>query len=329
MKRNMRLIVLGLSLILCLTLSVTGGFAKSDYPNKPITLVCQFAAGGSTDLIGRALATVASKYLGQPVVVENKPGASGTIGTHYVLTSKPDGYTLLTTSSGNFTSTPLTQQVPYDPIKDVKHIFNVSEHAIVFVVNADSPWKTVEEFAAYVKQNPGKLHYGQNSPGGATHMAMEMFRKAAKLDMKMIPYGSGGAEVVAALLGKHVDCAVFHPQEVGEHIKQGKLRALTVFSNKRLVSFPDIPTAKEKGYKVVLTVPKGISGPAKLPSDVVKKLHDAFKQAMNDPEFIEITKKIGENEYLSYMSGPEISKYLNEMYYDMEPLIKELGLYKK
>lgn len=103
MKRNMRLIILSVGLILCLALTITGGFAKTtDYPNKPITLVCQFAAGGSTDLIARALANVASKYLGQPIVVENKPGASGTIGTHYVLTSKPDGYTLLTTSSGFF-----------------------------------------------------------------------------------------------------------------------------------------------------------------------------------------------------------------------------------
>ena len=132
------------------------------FPTKPITLVCQFAAGGSTDLLARALASSASKLLGQPVVVENKVGASGTIGTDYVLKSKPDGYTLLTTSTGNFTSTPLVQKVPYDPNKDVKHIINIATHQIILVVHADSPWKTLEEFVAYVKANPGNVKYGQN-----------------------------------------------------------------------------------------------------------------------------------------------------------------------
>ncbi|MBV5336449.1 MAG: tripartite tricarboxylate transporter substrate binding protein, partial [Deltaproteobacteria bacterium] len=185
--------------------------AKKDapkFPTKPITLVCQFAAGGSTDLLARALASSAAKLLGQPVVVENKVGASGTIGTDYVLKSKPDGYTLLTTSTGNFTSTPLVQKVPYDPNKDVKHIINIATHQIILVVHADSPWKTLEEFVAYVKANPGKVKYGQNSPGGTTHMAMESFRKAAGLDMKMVPFGGGASEVVAALLGKHVEALI-------------------------------------------------------------------------------------------------------------------------
>ena len=299
------------------------------FPTKPITLVCQFAAGGSTDLLARALASSASKLLGQPVVVENKVGASGTIGTDYVLKSKPDGYTLLTTSTGNFTSTPLVQKVPYDPNKDVKHIINIATHQIILVVHADSPWKTLEEFVAYVKANPGKVKYGQNSPGGTTHMAMESFRKAAGLDMKMVPFGGGASEVVAALLGKHVDVAVMHPQEAGEHAVTGTLKPLTVFAEKRIKTMPNVPTAKEKGFNVVMGVTKGISGPAGLPDDIAVKLHYTFKKVMDDPEFKAAAKKTGDLDYLEYMSGADTSAFLQNMYKTMDPLIKELGLDKK
>jgi len=301
----------------------------ANYPTKPITLVTGFGAGGATDLLARAMASSLTKQLGQPVVVENKPGASGTIGTDYVLKSKPDGYTLLATSSGNFTSTPMVQGAPYDPNKDVKHIITVANHPILLLVHADAPWKTVEEFVAYVKENPGKVKYGQNSPGGTAHMAMEMFRKAAGLDMKMVPHGGGGSESIAALLGKHVEVGIMHPQEVAEHIKSGKMRALVVFSEKRLTSMPDVPTAKEKGYNVVLGVPKGIAGPANLPDDVAKKIHDAAKKMMEEEDFKAAAKKTGDLDYLDYMSGEDTAKLLQKMYKDMEPLITELGLKKK
>lgn len=308
--------------------SAKDGKKDTSYPTKPITLVCQFAAGGATDLLGRALANSVSKHLGQPVVVENKVGASGTIGTDNVLKAKPDGYTLLTTSTGNFTSTPLVQAVPYDPDKDVRHIINIATQPIMLVVPADSQWKTIDEFVAYVKQNPGKVKYGQNSPGGTTHMAMEMLRKAAALDMKMVPFGGGAMEVVAALLGKHVEVATVQPSEVEEHVKQGKLRVLVMFSEKRVKVFPDVPTAKEKGYNVVLGVTKGISGPAGLPDDIVKKLHDAFKKTMDDEDFKAAAKKTGDIDYLDYMSGDDTAKLFQKMTKDMEPLIKELGLSK-
>jgi tripartite-type tricarboxylate transporter receptor subunit TctC len=332
-KRLCWVLVLGI----CIALALTGcGSANKEakkeqpgYPTKSITLVCQFAAGGSTDLLGRALASSVTKHLGQPVVVENKPGASGTIGTDYALKAKPDGYTLLTTSTGNFTSTPLIQSVPYDPNKDVRHIINIATHPIILVVNAASPWKTVEEFVAYVKQNPGKLKFGQNTPGGTTHMAMESFRKAAGLDMKMVPFGGGGAEVVAALLGKHVDVAVVHPQEVSEHLSKGTLKALVVYSENRIKTLPDVPTGKEKGYNVIMGVTKGISGPAGMPDDVVKKLHDAFKKVMDEEDFKVAAKKTGDLEYLDYMSGEDTAKFLQNMYKAMDPLITELGLKKK
>jgi tripartite-type tricarboxylate transporter receptor subunit TctC len=320
-------------LVFALALSGCGGAkevkqAQPNYPAKPVSLVVQFASGGSSDLLGRAMASTVSKHLGQPVVVENKPGASGTIGTDYVLKSKPDGYTLLTTSTGNFTSTPLVQSVPYDPNKDVRHIINIATHPILFVVNSESQWKTIDEFVAYVKQNPGKVKYGQNAPGGATHMAVEMFRKAAGLDMKMVPYAGGTAEVLTAILGKHVEAGIMHPQEAGEYIKQGTVRVLFSFSEKRLKSMPDVPTAKEKGYNVVLGVTKGIAGPAALPEAVVKKIHDAFQKMMEDDAFKAAATGTGDIDYLDYMTGEDTAKLLQKQYKDMEPLIKELGLAK-
>jgi tripartite-type tricarboxylate transporter receptor subunit TctC len=173
------------------------------------------------------------------------------------------------------------------------------------------------------------VKYGQNSPGGTTHMAMESFRKAAGLDMKMVPYGSGASEVVAAILGKHVDVGVMHPQEAGDHLKQGKLRVLTVFTEQRLKSLPDVPTAKEKGYNVVIAATKGISGPANLSDEVVKQLHDAFKKAMEDEDFKALAKNTGDLEFLDYKNGEDTTKFLQNMYKEMEPLVKELGLQKK
>jgi tripartite-type tricarboxylate transporter receptor subunit TctC len=333
-SRKLACFVLSFILVAALTVAGCGSRATDtnkevQYPAKSITLIAGFGAGGATDLLARAMASSVSKHLGQPVVVENKPGASGTIGTDYVLKSKPDGYTLLATSSGNFTSTPMVQGAPYDPQKDVRHIITIANHPILLLVHADAAWKTIEEFIMYVKQNPGKVKYGQNSPGGTAHMALEMFRKAAGLDMKMIPHGGGGAESIAALLGKHVEVGIMHPQEVAEHIKTGKMRALVVFSEKRLLAMPDVPTAKEKGYNVVLGVPKGIAGPASLPDDVVKKIHDAFKKMMDDEDFKAAAKKTGDFDCLEYMSGDDTAKTLQKMYKDMNPLITELGLKKK
>ncbi|MBE0602170.1 MAG: hypothetical protein IH611_00890, partial [Deltaproteobacteria bacterium] len=170
---------------------------------------------------------------------------------------------------------------------------------------------------------------GQNSPGGTTHMAMEAFRKQAKLDMKMVPYGGGASEVVTALLGKHVDVGVIHPQEGKEFVAAGKLRPLVIFSKKRAKALPDVPTAIEKGYEVDIAVTKGISGPAGLPDDIVKKLHDAFKKTMDDKDFLAAAKNTGDLEYLDYMDGKEITAFLQDMYNDLKPIIGELGLSKK
>ena len=318
------------------TSAASGGASKaadsgkaSGYPEKTITLICQFSAGGSSDLLNRALAEVASKQFGRPVVVENKPGGSGTIGTDYVLKSKPDGYTLLGTSSGNFTTTPIVQGAPYDPQKDVTHIINIAKHPISLVVNSSSPWKTLDDLVQYCKKNPGKLKFGQNAPGGTNHMAVQLLNKAAGIKTSMVPYGGGTADVITALLGNHVDAGAVHPQEVAQYLKSGKLRMLTVMSEKRMESLPDVPTAKELGYDIVVEVNKGISGPAGMPADVVKTIHDKFKATMEDPKFIELAKKTGDAEFLAYEDGAGLTKDPDKMRSDFSPMLEELGLVKK
>ncbi|TQI68375.1 tripartite tricarboxylate transporter substrate binding protein [Clostridium sp. KNHs216] len=302
---------------------------NSDYPKKTITLINQFAAGGSSDVLGRALASVVNKYIGATVMVENRPGGSGTIGTDYVLKSKPDGYTLLITSSGNFTTTPIVQGAPYDPVKDVKHIIGIESLPMAIVVNADSQWKTLEDLVNYCKENPGKLKAGAGVPGGTNHMAWQRFTKTAGIKTNEIPFGGGTSEATTSLLGNHIDASVLHPTEISEQLKGGKLRMLAIFSDEKLVDYPDVPTAKECGYDVVVQVNKGISGPAGLPDDIVQKIHDAFKQTMEDPEFIKIVQKTGDYNYLKYETGDELKTDLDKMRDDFSPLLKELGLEKK
>lgn len=302
---------------------------ESDYPKKTITLINQFAAGGSSDVLGRALASVVQKYLGQNVVVENKPGGSGTIGTDYVLKSKPDGYTLLITSSGNFTTTPIVSGAPYDPVKDVRHIIGIESLPMAIIVNADSKWKTLKDLVDDCKANPNKIKAGEGVPGGTNHMAWEQFAKAAGIKTTMVPFGGGTSEAITSLLGNHIDVSPLHPTETKEQLDGGKLRMLAVLTDERLKAYPDVPTAKECGYDVTVKVNKGISGPAGLPEDVVQKIHDAFKQTMEDPDFIKLAQKSGDYDYLKYETGDELKSDLDTMRTNFSPLLEELGLVKK
>lgn len=300
-----------------------------EYPTKTITLINQFAAGGSSDVIGRAMASVVSKYLGKDMVVENMTGGSGTIGTDFVLKSEPDGYTLLITSSGNFTTTPLVAGAPYDPVKDVRHIIGIESLPMAVFVNADSQWKTLEELVAYCKENPGKLKAGQGVPGGTNHMAWELFSKQAGITSTMVPFGGGTSEAIASLLGNHIEVSMLHPTESKEQLDAGKLRMLAVFSDDRLTNYPDVPTAKELGYDVTVEVNKGISGPAGIPDEIAKKIHDAVLQTMSDPDFIELVKKSGDYPYLKYRTGDELKGDLDKMRENFKPLLDELGLVKQ
>ncbi len=299
--------------------------SAESYPSKPMTLVVEYNAGGSTDMLGRAIASIIPKYMSQPMVVVNKPGGSGMIGVDYVLKSNPDGYTLGTTSSGPFTTVPLTQQSPYDPIEDVVFIANFTLGPIAICVPADAPWNDLNDLVKDAKANPGKLIYGQNAPGGTTHMAMETFRAAAGIDMKMIPYNSG-SEVAAALLGGHVNTGTLSPAEAAEHVKAGTLKMLGVFNAERMTDYPDVKTAVEQGYDVQIAVPKGVFAPAALDPAKIKMLEEALEKVYNDEEFVAIAKKIGLGPELYWMNMEDSQKFMSGMYNAMKPVVESLGL---
>ena len=328
MKKGIILILI-LAAVMVLPVWSKGKGEESDgaFPSKPITVVVEYNAGGSTDMLGRAIASIIPKYMSQPMIVVNKPGGSGMIGVDYVLKADADGYVLGTTSSGPFTTVPLTQKAPYDPLNDVQYIANFTLGPIAVCASADSPWNDLKDLVKDAKANPGKYIYGQNAPGGTTHIAMETFRSVSGIDMKMMPYNSG-SEVAAALLGGHVHTGTLSPAEAAEHVKAGTLKMLGVFNAKRMDAYPDVKTAVEQGYDVQIAVPKGIFAPVGLDADRVELLEDALEKVYNDDEFKAIVKKIGLAPELYWMNKEDTEKFMKGMYTAMQPVVKELGLAK-
>lgn len=329
MKKSIVVSIVTMWVMMSMMLVTSGGvWAEDTYPNKPITLSVPYGAGGSTDLLARSIASVMTKYLGQPVVVENWAGGGGIPGVNKTLKAKPDGYTIGMSSTGPFCSTVHIQDVPYDPLNDVQYVLNLSVHPVVLIVRADSPWQTLEDFVADVKANPQKYILGQNSPGGTTHIAMASFMKAAGLKLKMVPY-SNGAEEVAAILGGHVDCGPAHPTEVMEQVRAEKLRVLMAFQPERVSLFPDAPAAPELGYDIDVKVTKGIYVPKDVPADIAKVLHDGFKQALEDKDFLAVAAKIGEEPNLKYMTGEQLAQFQKDFYDTCREILQDLGMIKK
>ncbi len=324
------LIILLIAFMTTSMLLFAGGEAETaetadSYPSKPMTLIVEYDAGGSTDMLGRAISSIIPKYLDQPMIVVNKPGGSGMIGVDAVLKAKADGYTLGTTSSGPFTTVPLTQKAPYDPVNDVQFIANFTLGPIIVCASSEAPWNNLNDLVKDAKANPGKYIYGQNAPGGTTHIAMEIFRSTAEINMKMIPYNSG-SEVAAALLGGHVDTGTLSPAEAAEHVKAGSLKMLGVFNPGRMADYPDVPTALEQGYDVQVAVPKGIFAPVGIDADVATKLENALEKVFNDDEFKAIVKKIGLAPEIFWMNMADSQKFMKNLYDSMKPVVEELGL---
>ena len=259
-----------------------GTAQAQSFPAKPIKLVIAFPAGGPTDITMRALADNASKILGQPVIVENKPGAGGTLPAQALQTAQPDGYTLAQIPLGVF-RLPYTTKINWDPVKDISYVLNVTGYAFGLVVPADSPLKTWTHFVAWAKANPGKLSYGSTGTMTSPHLTMELIAQQLGLELLHVPY-KGSADLMQSILGGQImaaaDSTGFAPQ-----VEAGKLRVLNTWGAERLAKFPDAPTLKELGLNLVQNSPFGIGAPKGTPDAVVKRLHDAFKQAMEQESY--------------------------------------------
>ncbi|CAB3860847.1 tripartite tricarboxylate transporter substrate binding protein [Achromobacter mucicolens] len=268
------------------TLSLAGAAAaQATYPDRPIRLIVPFPPGGTSDVVGRIFAEALAKQIGQPVVVENRGGAGGTVGSRAVASAAPDGYTLLLgTSSTNGTNPAVYKNLPYDAVKDFTPVTQIIRVPGVIVVNKNFPAKDYASFTALIKGAPGKYSYASSGNGGATHMAMEYYKSLSGLDMMHVPYrGTGPAlnDVIAGQVPILWDTAASSMA----HIQSGNLRPIVVAAKSRLPQLPDVPTFAEVGlpdYDAEMW--NGLLAPAGLPKDVLAKLNDASRKALADKD---------------------------------------------
>jgi tripartite-type tricarboxylate transporter receptor subunit TctC len=254
------------------------------WPEKTVTVVVPFPAGGSSDQIARALATELQKRFGQPFVVENKPGATGSIGATAVKRAAPDGYTLLVTSLGPLVIVPHLITVPYDAAKDFDPLTVAVQAPNVLVVPASSPHKSVADVLAQLKKVPEKMTFGTSGNGSSDHLTTELFWQETGTKGIHVPY-KGGAPLVVDLLGGQIDASFTNINAIITQVKAGKLRALAVTGNKRSPLLPQVPTLAESGIKGVDVYSwQAVVAPKGLPADVRTKLHSAIIDALNDPQ---------------------------------------------
>lgn len=293
------------------------------FPNKPIKLVIAFPAGGPTDITMRSLADNASKVLGQAVIVENKPGAGGTLPAQNLQASAPDGYTLAQIPLGVF-RLPYTTKLTWDPVKDISYVINVTGYAFGLVVPADSPLRTWTHFVAWAKANPGKLSYGSTGTMTSPHLTMELIAQKLGLELLHVPY-KGSADLMQSILGGNImaaaDSTGFAPQ-----VEAGKLRVLNTWGAERLAKFPEAPTLKELGLDLVQNSPFGIGAPKGTPDAVVKRLHDAFKQAMEQESYKTALARY--DMVPMYMSTQGYKKFASDTFERERALVEKLGLAK-
>ena len=260
-------------------------WAEDKYPSKPITLICPYAPGGNADLRSRQIGKFLSQALGQPVLVDNKAGAGGNIGTGMIAQAKPDGYTI---GMGNFAplavNPSMFEKLTFDPAKDLTPICLIEKGPLVLMVRPDSRFKSVKDIVAAAKANPGKLTFASGGLGGSHHLSGELFKQIAGIDMTHVPY-KGGSLATVDLLGGQVDMMFEQMYSAAPNLRSGKLRGLAITSKVRSPLFPDIPTMQEAGVPgFEVQNWQGLIGPAHMPPAIVKLLNETCNKALADPE---------------------------------------------
>jgi len=296
-------------------------FAQEKYPAKPINFLIGFPAGGTTDVCARPLVNAASKILGQPIVVVNKPGGASAVAVATLKNEKPDGYTIGILGSGALLSQHM-RKVPYDTAKDFTPIMQYAVYLYGLAVQSESPWKTLAEFIEYARNNPGKIRYSTAGPGSPQHLVMERLALKEKIKWTHIPF-PGGGPAVTALLGGHVE-ATSQTTEWKAHVESGKLRLLAVYGEKRMIDFPNVPTLLDLGYGISGASLISIAGPKGISPQIVEILHGAFKKAMEDPDFLKASRQL--DQPIIYRSPEDLGKHLGKMNEEVGALVRSLGL---
>jgi len=293
------------------------------WPSQPVKLLIAFPAGGPTDITMRVLAENAAKLIGQAVVVENRPGAGGTLPAQVLQQSKPDGHTLAQIPLGVF-RLPYTTKINWDPVKDISYILGITGYAFGVVVPSESPIKSWADLVAWAKANPGKLAYGSTGVLTSPHLTMEDIAQRLGLELNHIPY-KGSADLMQSLLGGQLmaaaDSTGFAP-----HVSSGRLRVLCTWGEQRLAKFPDVPTLKELGLPIVQASPYGLGGPKGMEPTLVARIHDAFRRAMEQPSHVEVLAKY--DQQLLPMNPEQYSRFAEDTYQREKVLVEKLGLAK-
>lgn len=321
-----------LAVFMVMVLLVVAGCGGTDkkpeapkFPTKAITIIVPYAAGGGTDAVARGIGKSAEPFLKQPVTVVNKVGANGATGMTDGFNAAPDGYTV-TMITVELVMNPAMGAVTWNP-NDFKAVMRLNSDVAAVTVKADSPYKTFEDFIKAAKDKPGQLKVGANAPGAIWHLAALNLQEKANVKFNIMPYPGGAAPAITDLLGGHIDAVSVSAAEVSQHVKAGKLRILAVLAPERMKGYPDVPTAKEKGVDVSISTWRGLGVPNKTPDDVVKTLHDTFKQAMDDPKFVEFMDK--GNFGIAYLSSADYQKFIAEQTVLFKDLLTKAGMVKK
>jgi tripartite-type tricarboxylate transporter receptor subunit TctC len=294
------------------------------FPNKPLRYICPWPAGGSTDAVMRALAESAAKTLGQPIIVENKPGAGGMLGANELVNARPDGYTLTQLPHGVF-RIPHMQKVQFDTLKDFTWIACLTGYTFGLVVPVDSPIKSIKDLIDFARANPEKFTYGSTGIGTSPHLAVEEFAQRAGIKLTHVPF-KGNADNMQALLGGHT-MGASDATGWGPHVEAGKLRLLATYGSKRTKRWPNVPTLDELGFKTVSDSPFGVCGPKGMDPAVVRVLHDAFKKTLDDPAVLATFDKYDQT--VIYMNTDEYTRFARESFSAEKATIERLGLAAK
>jgi tripartite-type tricarboxylate transporter receptor subunit TctC len=299
--------------------------AQDKFPSRPISLICPWPPGGSSDAAVRAIGESLGRALGgATVTIDNKPGAGGTLGATALLNAKPDGYTLTQLPLGIY-RLPHMQKMAFHPVNDITHIACLTGYTFGIACTMDTPFKTIKEMVTWGKANPGKLNYGHTGVGTTPHLAFEEFADKAGFQPNHIPY-KGSAEILQAILGGQVP-VMSGTTEFVPHVQSGKLRFLATLGRARNKAFPEVPTVKESGWDTITESPFGFGGPKGMDPAVVKLLEQAFAKVNQDPKVLEVYDKFFQP--VIWMDSVEYSRYAARTFAQERATIERLGLLPK
>lgn len=322
-KRPNRSVLQAIATALCAASLSVVAYAQ-DYPSRPIRLVVGFAAGGTTDFMARLLADKLGGPLGQPVVVENRTGASGALGAEYVAKSKPDGYTLYFTTAGVATVYPHLKPAPYDPLRDFAPVSMAALNATMLVTNAAMPVASARDLAAVARQKPGKITVAITGLGSVSHLGAELFQFDAGIKLVEVPY-RGAAPAMKDLLGGQLDALFGDGPTVIAQIRAGKIKAIAATSHQRSEIFPDVPTFLEQGFAdTVADQWAGVLAPAGTPAAIVAKLNAGIAAVMREPD---VRARLADNGVVPNVDSPQdFASYLADENARWGRIIREKGI---